>query len=255
MKLAAQLYTLREFLKTPEDINETFKKVKQIGYNAIQVSGVGPIGVQELRDIADANGLTICVTHIPHADLFNNLDAVIQKHKAWNCQYVGMGAMPAEYRASAQTYAQFAKDASEIGRKLKDAGLTFVYHNHNFEFARYDGKSGMEILLQESDPETFQFELDVHWVQAGGADPVEWIRKVKGRMDVIHLKDMVVTNDKEVRFAEVGEGNMNFPAILEACRETGVKWAPVEQDNCYGRNPFESLTISLNNLKKLGAEA
>jgi sugar phosphate isomerase/epimerase len=254
MKVAAQLYTLRDFLKTPEDIAGSLKKVKEIGYNAVQVSGLGPIGDKELKEIADREGLTICATHISYADLKNNLDAVIEKHKLWGCKYVGLGGMPGEYRTSAKGFADFAKEASEIGRKLKEAGLKFIYHNHNFEYAKFDGKCGMDILLEESDPETVDFELDVYWVQAGGADPIEWIRKVKGRMKVVHLKDMVVTVDREQRFAEIGEGNMNFPGILAACREIGVEWAPVEQDRCYDRNPFDSLAISLKNLQKLGAE-
>lgn len=252
MKIAAQLYTLREFLKTPEDIAETLKKVKQIGYNAVQVSGVGPIDNEALKELADHEQLTICATHIGYSDLANNLDSVIQKHKTWGCQYVGLGGLPQEYRTSAEGYAAFAKEASEIGRKLKAAGLTFIYHNHSFEFAKFDGRTGMDILFEESDPTAFDFELDVYWVQAGGADPVEWINKVNGRMKVVHLKDMAVTGDREQRFAEVGEGNMNFNRILKACNEIGVEWGAVEQDQCYGRNPFESLAISFNNLQKTG---
>ncbi|MEF3306388.1 sugar phosphate isomerase/epimerase family protein [Paenibacillus sp. GYB003] len=253
MKIAAQLYTLRDFLKTEEDIAVTLQKVKDIGYNEVQVSGLGPIGDEALKAIVDRVGLHICATHIPFADMVDHLDAVIAKHKLWDCKYVGIGGLPGEYRTSAEGYATFAKIASDVSRKLKDAGLQFVYHNHAFEFAKFDGKSGMDILFAESDASAFGFELDVHWVQAGGADPVEWIRKVNGRMQVIHLKDFVVSPNSERLFAEVGEGNMNFRAILQACDETGVEYGAVEQDNCYGRDPFECLAISARNLKALGA--
>jgi sugar phosphate isomerase/epimerase len=92
-------------------------------------------------------------------------------------------------------------------------------------------------------------------VQAGGADPTAWIRKVNGRMKVVHLKDFVIGGPElKPQFAEVGEGNMNFRAILDACAEIGVEWGAVEQDNCYGRDPFESLGISVRNLKAMGAE-
>ncbi|TDF93164.1 sugar phosphate isomerase/epimerase family protein [Paenibacillus piri] len=253
MKIAAQLYTLREFLKTPEGIAESLKKVKQIGYEAVQVSGVGPIGDQELKELADREQLTICATHIPYPDLTDRLDDVIKKHQLWGCKYVGLGGMPNEYRTSKEGYIEFAKKASEIGRKLDAAGLKFIYHNHNFEYAKFDGKTGMEILLEQSDASAFDFELDVYWVQAGGGDAVEWIKKFDGRMKVVHLKDMAVTPEREQRFAEVGEGNMNFPAILNACREIGAEWGAVEQDQSYGRDPFECLATSFNNLKKLGA--
>jgi sugar phosphate isomerase/epimerase len=255
LKIAAQLYTLRDFLKTPDDVAKTFKKVKEIGYNAVQISGLGPIDDQQVKDLADQNGLNICATHVSFNDLKNDFDAVAKKHQIWDCQYVGVGSLPGEYRENKEGYIRFAQEASEIGRKLKSQGMTFLYHNHAFEYVRFDGKSAMEILFDESDPEAFDFELDVHWVQAGGADPVEWIHKVNGRMKVVHLKDFVVNDKSERLFAEVGEGNMNMAGILKACQEIGVEWAPVEQDNCYGRDPFESLAISFNNLKKMGVEA
>lgn len=253
MKVAAQLYTLREFLKTPEDIAQSLKKVKAIGYNAVQASGIGPIGDREFKELADREGLAIVATHVPYGDLRDNLDAVIEKHRIYDCKYVGLGGLPNDYRTSREGYSTFAKEASEIARKLKEAGLQFIYHNHDFEFVKFDGKTGMDILLEECDP-AVGFEIDVYWVQAGGADPIEWIHKVSGRMQVIHLKDMAVTFERKQRFAEVGEGNLNFRRILDACAETGVEWAPVEQDQCYDRDPFESLAISYKNLRELGAE-
>ncbi|MFC5452741.1 sugar phosphate isomerase/epimerase family protein [Paenibacillus aestuarii] len=255
MRIAAQLYTVRTFLKTPEEISESMKKVKQMGYKAVQASGVGPIGYAEFKALADQEGLTICATHIGYDELLNDMDGVIQKHQAWNCKYVGLGGLPQQYRESSAGYAAFAKQATEFGRQLKSAGLQFIYHNHDFEFAKYDGKTGMEILMETSDPDAVDFEIDVYWVQAGGADPIEWIRKMDGRMKVVHFKDMIVTPERKQRFAEIGEGNMNFQGIIQACQEIGVEWAAVEQDDCYERNPFESLEISFNNLAKLGVNA
>ncbi|MGG1552199.1 sugar phosphate isomerase/epimerase family protein [Paenibacillus ferrarius] len=252
LKLAVQLYTLRNDLKTPEDISESLKKVKQLGYTAVQASGVGPIDVHEFKALADREGLNICATHVGYNDLLNNMDGVIAQHKAWDCKYVGLGGLPVEFRDSREGYAAFAKQATEFGRQLQAAGLKFIYHNHDFEFAKYEGKTGMDILFEETDPEAVYFELDVYWVQAGGADPIAWIRKMGGRMKVVHFKDMIVTPDRKQRFAEIGEGNMNFRGIIEACREIGVEWAAVEQDDCYDRNPFDSIAISLRNLQALG---
>ena len=87
-------------------------------------------------------------------------------------------------------------------------------------------------------------------MQHGGADPAAWVRKVAGRMPVVHLKDMVILEGKQI-MAEIGEGNLNWPAILGACKETKVEWYAVEQDVCQ-RNPFESLKISYDNLKAMG---
>ena len=110
-------------------------------------------------------------------------------------------------------------------RKIADAGLTFIYHNHNFEFARFDGKTGLQILMESTDPAWMQFEIDTYWVQMGGGDPIDWIRRMAGRMDVVHFKDM--TTDPAERkpiMAEVGEGNLNWQGIIAACAQIGVKW-------------------------------
>ena len=138
-----------------------------------------------------------------------------------------------------------------MGRKFAEAGLTFGYHNHNFEFQKFGNRTALEIILEESDPKAVQLEIDVYWIQAGGADPAAWIKKANGRIDLIHVKDMAIEG-REQRFAEVGEGNMNWEAILEAGRESGTRWYIVEQDRCYDRDPFDSLKISFNNLKGMG---
>jgi len=255
MRLAAQLYTVRDFLKTPEDVEESLRKIKSIGYGAVQASGLGPIDDAEFRRLADSAGLDICATHVGYDDLRLRMDDVVEKHRLWDCKYVGLGGLPTEYRADRAGYAAFAEQATAFGKRLGEAGLKFIYHNHDFEFAKYEGKTGMDVLLEETDPDAVDFELDVYWVQAGGGDPIEWIRKAKGRMKVVHLKDMVVTRNREQRFAEVGEGNMNFRGILQACEDIGVEWAAVEQDVCYDRDPFESLAVSFRNLLALGAKA
>lgn len=246
--IAAQLYTLREFAKTPEDLAETLKKVRAIGYEAVQVSGIGPIEPERVKELADANGLAICATHVSFDRMRDDLEALIAQHKLWNCRYVGVGSMPASYRSGLEGYRTFAKEASEIARRLGEHGLQFIYHNHSFEFEKFDGRTGMDILLEESDPQAFGFELDMYWVQAGGANPTEWANKVKGRMGVVHLKDMAIVENKQV-FAEIGEGNLNWADIIGACRATGVEWFVVEQDVCR-RDPFESLAISFRNLEQ-----
>jgi len=255
VRLAAQLYTVREFLKTPEAIAESLRKIREIGYRAVQASGLGPIDAAEFKRLADREGLDICATHVGYEDLLHRLDEVIEKHRVWECKYVGLGSLPERYRGDRAGYAAFAKEVTGIGAKLREAGLTFVYHNHDFEFAKHDGKTGMDVLFEETGADAVDFELDVYWVQAGGADPIEWIRKVDGRMKVVHFKDMAITPQREQRFAEVGEGNMNFRGILSACEEIGVEWAAVEQDLCYGRDPFESLAISFTHLTAMGAKA
>jgi sugar phosphate isomerase/epimerase len=248
--LAAQLYTLREFTQTVADFERSMRKVKDIGYTAVQVSGIGPIPAQEVKSILDANGLKVCITHISYERLTQDLQNVISEHRLWDCKHVAVGSMPGSYRDSGEEgYRRFAHDGGEIGRKLSESGLTFSYHNHSFEFERFGQMTGLDIIYNESDSRYLKAELDTYWVQHGGGDPAQWVRRLKGRMPVIHLKDMVIIAGQQA-MAEIGEGNLNWPAILDACNETGVEWYAVEQDICQ-RDPFESLAISYRNLSAM----
>jgi len=249
--LAAQLYTVREFTKTPADIATTMKKVSEIGYKAVQLSALGPMEPKELRKVVDGEGLTVCATHTDYERMRDNPQAVIEEHNILGCKHAAIGGLPGEYR-NAEGFVKFAKEASEVARKLKEDGLTFSYHNHSFELERFNGRTGLQILDEESDPEVFNFEIDTYWIQHGGGDPVAWIRKMKGRMPLVHLKDMAMRGSQQL-FAEVGEGNLNWPAILDACKESGAEWYIVEQDTCQ-RDPFESLAISFRNLKAMGID-
>jgi sugar phosphate isomerase/epimerase len=255
-KLAAQLYTIRQHTQTLSGFAESMQKISQIGYRAVQISGIGPISNEDVQRIADDNGLAICNTHISFDQLKNHLNDVINQHALWKCKHVAIGSMPGEYRGSEDGYKRFAADAAMIGEALSRAGLTFSYHNHSFEFVRFGKRTGLDVIFEESDPRYLKGELDTYWVQYGGGDSAAWVRKLKNRMPVIHLKDMAVISEgwnvTQV-MAEIGEGNLNWPEILAACADSNVEWCAVEQDECQ-RDAFESLKISYQNLKSMGLE-
>ncbi|MCI3923880.1 sugar phosphate isomerase/epimerase [Paenibacillus sp. TRM 82003] len=250
MKIAgAQLYTIRDYVKTPEAIDEAFRKIREIGYTTIQASGLGPIPADELAAIAKAHDLKIVLTHTPYVRFTEDLDSVIRDHHRLGCGLAGIGGLPAPYR-NGDGYKAFAKKFSAIAEELGRNGLKFSYHNHHFEFQKYDGKLGLDILAEETNPETFLFTLDTYWVQAGGADSSAWIRKLKGRIEAIHLKDMTIIDEKQI-MTEVMDGNLEWPDIFRACEEAGVRWYLVERD-AGPTEAFESLRISYENLKRAG---
>jgi len=247
--IAAQLYTLRDFLKTPDDIARSLPRVAGMGYRAVQLSALGPIETDRLKRILDGAGLAVAATHVGFERLRDETAAVVAEHRTLGCDYVAVGSAPTSYR-SPEGYVRFAREASEVARRPKDQGLTFGYHNHSFELERFDGRTALQILVEESDPGVFTLEIDTYWIQHGGGDPAAWIRRLAGRCPVVHLKDMTMRGSQQL-MAEVGEGNLNWPAILDACRVAGVRWYIVEQDTCQ-RDPFDSLAISLRNLHSMG---
>jgi len=130
--------------------------------------------------------------------------------------------------------------------------MDFSYHNHNHELAKYGGRTWLDMLYSEIPPSVLKAEIDVYWIQAGGGDPAWWVKKCAGREPLLHVNDMIVTPDREQRFAEIGEGNLNWPAIMREAQAGGVEYYLVEQDRTYDRDPFESLAISFRNLKAMG---
>jgi sugar phosphate isomerase/epimerase len=249
--VGAQLYTARDFTKDLPGVAATLKKVADIGYTAIQISGFGPVDAQEVAKLVEDNGLTVASTHTGWPLFLNDLDAVIETHKLWKCDHPAIGGLPGEYHTP-DGLKRFLDELAPIAERLAQEGMDFSYHNHNHELQKFDGKTWLATLYEQAPPEMLKAEIDTYWIQAGGGDPAAWVRMCAGREPLLHLKDFVMGPGREQRFAEIGEGNMNWPAIMEAAQESGVEWYLVEQDRCYDRDPFESLAISYRNLKAMG---
>ena len=251
LKIAAQLYTVRNFCKDEEGIRQTAEKIAKIGYKYVQISALAEIPNENMRRIMDDNGLKIVATHFGFDRYQNDIDAMIDKHLTFGCPNAGIGSMPSgEFRASEQGYLDFAAKAEAVAEKLWKHGIHFIYHNHAFEMHKFGGKTGLDLLYDST--KALCGELDVHWIVAGGGDPVVWIEKLAGRMNVIHYKDFGVDIEGKRVFKEIGEGNLNWKAINDACEKAGVEYCIVEQDDCYDRDPFESLAISYRNMKEMG---
>lgn len=249
-KIGLILYTLRDFLKSENDIARTLERVKKIGYNAVEITSCEAVSVKKLAELLKQNELTVISTHGSFDTMLNDPQKVLDEHKELGAGGTGVGSMPGNFPRTAEGFTEFAKVASEVGAKLLEAGLPFVYHNHSFEFEHYEGRPAEEILRAVSNPKTFKFEIDTYWVQHGGADPAQWIQKMTGLVRLVHTKDMVIYKGEQI-FAPVGAGNLNWPAILKASCTAGVEYCIVEQDTCT-QDPFDAITISLNNMKSWG---
>lgn len=246
-----QLYSLRAFEKTAADLAATMQKVRAMGYTTVQVSGFGPIDPKDVARIMADNGLTVAATHMGWKRFQTELDAVIEEHRLWGCKHPAIGSLPGEY-FSLDGLKRFVDELGPIAARLKQAGMDFSYHNHNHEFATFEGRTWLRRLYDLAGPDLLKAELDVFWVTAGGGDPAQWIRDLGPRQPLLHLKDMCIVPPREQRFASVGGGNLNWPAILKAAGEVGVEYMLVEQDDTYGADPFEAVATSLRNLRAMG---
>ena len=247
--IGLQMYTLRSFCKTPDFIVQTLGKVSKMGYKVVQLSGMGPMDPKELKKILDDNGLYACSTHTGYGKIVEDIDEVIEEHKILGCEAIMCPALPGELH-NKEGYLKVAKDFEKVLPKIKQNGLLLGYHNHGTEFERYDGKVGLEILLENCPG--LEAEIDTYWVQYGGGDPAFWIEKYSGRVSQIHFKDMGIIK-KSQTMPPIGEGNLNWERILPVCRKAGVKYYLVEMDHPT-IDPFQAARVSFENMEKWGLE-
>ena len=229
MKLGAQLYSVRDRAKTPAEVRSTFLKMKEIGYSVVQVSGICPMEAEALRDISLESGLPITITHNPYSRIINDTDALIKENKTFGCNVIGIGGMPLEYRNSYEAFKKFVEEMQLPIKKMRDAGMTFSYHNHAFEYETVIGGRTLMDCVIEDLPEA-EITLDVYWVKFGGEDPMRYVKLLgeAGRISNLHLKDMV--SEPKGDMCPCGEGVIDLPGIIALAKELKIPYAQVEED-------------------------
>jgi sugar phosphate isomerase/epimerase len=247
-QVALQLYTLRDHLKTPAEIRQTLKKVRAIGYPAVQASGLGPIPEAELIEILQGEGLGLCATHESSDTIRETPEKVVERLRLLGCRHTAYPYPAGVDWANPADVESLVADLDRAGAVLRQADQVLSYHNHAVEFTAFAGTTALDYIYSHTDPQNLQGELDTYWVQHGGADPVAWCRKLQGRLPLLHLKDYAVQPDGKPTFASIGSGNLDWPGILAAADASGTEWFIVEQDTTPG-DPFDAVQKSLDYIR------
>ncbi len=248
MKIGAQFYTIRDFCKTKDDLYESLKKVADIGYTTVQLSGVCEYNPTEMKAELDKLGLKCVLTHISPERIRNDTLQVAREHTILGCDNIGLGWFDFGCDGGENNVPLFAKTYTEPCNILKSEGKYFMYHNHAAEFKKLGNKTVMTLLAEAMPKDLMGFTLDTYWAQVGGADPADYIERLSGRVPVIHLKDCAFGQ----KMAVVGEGNINFDRVFKAAEASGTKYMMVEQDDCNGEDPFDCLKRSYDYLTACG---
>lgn len=250
MKIGAQFYTVRDFCKDLDGFAETLKKVADIGYKTVQISGTCAFEPEWLKAQLDSNGLECVITHTAADKLISDPVKTAKEHDVFGCKYVGLGGFGFDEEKDNQHFDDFLRIYTPVGKALAENGKYFMYHNHDGEFRKYNGKLILEALAENMPADIMGFTLDTFWVQAGGGDPAQWLERLSGRIPCIHLKDYAYGR----KMAVIGEGNINFDRVFEKAEAGGTEYMLVEQDDCNGENPFDCLKRSYEYLKSRGFE-
>ncbi len=247
LHLGAQLYTLRDYIKTAEDFRETMRKVGKIGYKYVQVSGAGPTVTPDvIKAAVDETGVRVILTHTSLERIIKETEKVIEEHELFGCNYIGVGGMGDHTETG---YKKFCEDIAPAVEKIKAAGKTFLYHNHYKEFVKWtDNKNGLDIITENSDPEGLKLTLDTYWAYYAGEDVPAVINKFGKRIAVTHFKDMQILNGERT-MTEMLTGIIDYDPIMKACDDNDIWWNFIEQDKVY-IDAFESMKISHDNMKK-----
>jgi sugar phosphate isomerase/epimerase len=236
LPIGLQLYTVRDVLA--QDPDAALAQVASIGYKNVELAGLHGKTPEQFRALLDKHGLTAIAAH----DSVDDVPAVIERAKVFGYKYV---ICPYLDESKRDRYAKLAVELADAASKLNEHGLTLCYHNHDFEWQIADGgKRGIDTLFGGT---SLNSELDVYWVTKAGDDPLDWMKKLSGRLPILHMKDMADTTDQG--FAEVGTGTLDFPAILAAAEQCGVKHLIIEQDRNWKVSPMESAKVGLENLR------
>ena len=247
MKLGAQFYSIRDNTTTPEDLYKAFKAIKNIGYEVVQMSAICDITPSLLKSYSEEFSLPITCTHSPYDRIINDTEALIEEHKIYGCPTIGLGYMPNEFHGDG--IYNFIEAIKEPLRKITEAGLSFAYHNHAFEFEKVDGKIIYDIMIDEL-PD-LNFIIDTYWIKYAGYDYLHYIKKIgAGRIKNIHFKDMA--SEPQGAICPCGNGIIDFAPVIKLCDEMGIVNALVEQDNAPDSgDSIAQMEISYKNLKPL----
>ena len=245
--VALQLYTVRD--ETARDFAGTLRRVAEIGYPAVEFAGYGDHTPEQLAALLRETGLRAASAHVALDALEHNLDQQLEYCSATGCGHMVLPWLAGEYR-TAEAFRALAPKLNDIGRRCAEQGITFAYHNHDFEFAVSPSggeKTLLDVLRESTDPALVGFEVDVYWAAFAGIDPIELLERYTGRVRLIHLKDMGTDRG----FAEVGDGTLDIRGICAAAAREDVSWLIVENDA--PRMPsLESARRSLENLRSMG---
>ncbi len=258
MKIGAQLFTVHNHTQTLEDFSATLRKVADLGYETVQVSGTCPYEPEWLRDELSKNGLECVLTHIsPARILEEGADKIVANHKVFGCRNIGIGIMPFYTGGKVWTledYHIFREKFIPVAKRMQELGATLHYHNHFQEFQNaFEEKSLLDCMLEDFPEGSLNITLDLGWAAWAGQDVVKLIEKYNGYLSRIHLKDYmepIPEGIKEERayLRPIYEGILDYDTYIKALAKTDCEYMLVEQDNSYGEDEFDCLKRSYENV-------
>lgn len=231
MKAGLNLFSIRNLIQTEEQFAQTADKLKKMGYDYIQYSG-GPFEPEMIKRVSQNSGLDVVLTHVAMDRVINDTQKLMDEHALFNCKNIGIGLMPADIIRDEKKCKETVAQLNKAGEFMARNGFKFFYHNHHIEFFKHNGQTVFDYMIENAP--YINFTADTYWLQYGGVNVLEYLEKLKGRIECVHLKDYGIFEKDdwfEPKFTPVGDGTIDFKTIVPKMKEWGVKYFLVEQDN------------------------
>jgi len=278
-KIGVQMMMLKEEI-AGRGILPVMEQLAEMGFHTVEVSQIDmtPENVQALARAREDFGvqtaamsctLSTMGLNVPCDTLEDDFDKLVADCHAVGSSILRIGMLPMSYADTPEHMLELADRCEEYAKRLREHGIDLYYHAHTMEFIRHNGSPVLTQMRERT--EAMGFELDSHWMWRGGVDPVAYLHSFAGRVRLLHLKDYRVGPMPDLsklppehfpflfgmleQFAEVGEGALDMPAIIEAGLASGSEYFLIEQDDRYGRSVWDSLRISRDNLIRMGYES
>ena len=278
-RIALQLMTVKDYV-AQHGIISTLEKMKECGISYAEMSKIPP-NDQLFLDIAKAQKdldvhviaytgqvdvpIAECYTPRPGGEyLDTDYDSIVRHARTIGAEYIRANMMPRSMRNGRDSFLRLLDKMNGYARRLHEEGFKYYFHTHHFEFSRYDGEYWFDLLLNNTDPDYVGIELDVHWAHRGGVDELAMTERIRNRCELYHIKDLRISNQRTIKpaigmdrfsniqYAEIGEGNLDFTSIIPKAVDCGAKYFVIEQDETYERNSFDSVALSVANIRKMG---
>lgn len=255
--IGLQLSTLVKDKIAEPDLVKLLREVREIGFAEIEPwHAVYSIPADRLRrDIAES-GLALACGHFEYADLMADLEGQLSYARELGLKWVICPMLPKAQWTSPEGFHTAARQFNAWAKWVHAMGMRFAFHNHDYEFRAFDGRTGFDILLKETDPDLVFYEMDCYWITQAGLDPVEMLKRLGRRVHMLHVKDRKPgfpssndMNESSAHFTEVGTGGLNWPAILAEAKRLQIEHYFIEQDHIVGP-PLESLRASYRYLRR-----
>ncbi len=250
MKKALQLYSVRDAVEA--DFEGTLAAVAKMGYDGVEFAGLYGKTPEEVRTLCEKYGLVAVSAHVGFGEMLEN-ENVFSDYKKIGCEYIAVPYLPPEDMATEQARREIIEKVRALSEKANGAGLKMLYHNHDHELLKLNGRSFLDELYAAIPTPPLSPEFDVCWLHFAGEDPAAYLKRRSSRVKVVHLKDCVVFDGAErPSFRPLGRGVVDIPAVVKAAEELGAEWFVVEQDDpTEGEKTLDEARVSAEFLRTL----